>query len=95
MLSGTLAIEGECVTVADNTLAWAASQVRWVPETNSLLFNDPIARVVIELGPGDEVELGGGGSAGGETPWVAAPDEGCPGELFVVGNIGSVNGIEP
>ncbi|MCA1572295.1 MAG: hypothetical protein LC798_18695 [Chloroflexi bacterium] len=93
LLTGILAIDDQCVTVGENTLVWGASQVQWNPETTSILFNDPLARVVVELAPGDNVELGGGGAA--DPPWIAEPDESCPGERFGVGNIESVNGIEP
>lgn len=94
LLTGTLAIDDECVTVGGNTLVWGASQVRWNPEANSISFKDPVARVVVEVLPGDEVELGGG-QVSPALPWIAEPGESCPGETFGVGNIGSVNGVRP
>ncbi|MGH2402410.1 MAG: hypothetical protein ACRDE6_06830 [Candidatus Limnocylindria bacterium] len=91
---GDLMITDRCVTVDGYTMVWGASGVRWMPDSQAIHFNDPIAGVVVELKAGDQVRLGGGETSA-ELPWVAEPDASCPERRFAVGNIGSVNGIEP
>jgi hypothetical protein len=93
-LAGELMIGEHCVTVGGTTLVWGASQTRWMADGRTIQFHDPLTDAIVELADGDQVELGGG-QIGDVMPWVAQPHGTCPAEAFGVGNLGSVNGIEP
>ncbi|MEX2238222.1 MAG: hypothetical protein WEB00_11875 [Dehalococcoidia bacterium] len=89
---GRLTITGECVTLELNgldraiTLVWPDEQVSWDAIEEEIAFREPPSDEVRKFVDGDQIVVGGSGYTGG-IPYLAKPDESCPGERFIVDSI--------
>lgn len=87
--SGTLRINGECVTMVpehpedpepDVTLVWPSGLTTWDAASETIIFES--GEGVTRLKDGDPIEIDGTSEFRGD--WISAPDGDCPESAFLV-----------